>query len=117
VELLSGFVWAGFNLCSANFVFEAVEPDMRTHALASLNLFNGFATFAGAMVGGWLAGRLPALFGFRLHTLFLVSAVLRFAVDFALSRGFSEVRPVPEPVPSSKLVLSVVGIRPMIESA
>jgi MFS family permease len=116
VELLSGFVWAGFNLCSANFVFEAIEPEIRTHALAFCNLLNGAATFAGAMAGGWLAGRLPAVFGFRLHTLFLVSAALRFAVDFALSRGISEVRPVPEPVPSTELVLSVVGIRPLVEA-
>jgi MFS family permease len=109
IELFSGFVWAGFNLCSANFVYDAVQPSMRARALALCNLFNGAAIFAGATLGGWLAGRLPPLLGFRLHSLFLLSAGARLAAAFALSKGFREVRSVPEQPGDSELFMDVVG--------
>jgi MFS-type transporter involved in bile tolerance (Atg22 family) len=113
VELFDGFVWAGFNLCSANFVYDAVPPYKRVRALGYYNLGNGAAICLGALLGGWLADRLPPLLGYRLHTLFLLAAGARLAADFLLARHFREVREVRHAASSADLFFSVVGIRPL----
>ena len=114
VELLGGFVWAGFNLCATNFVYDAVPPHKRVRALGYYNLTNGAAVFLGAALGGWLADRLPATLGYRLHTLFLLSAALRLAAHFVLSRHFEEARQGARRVRSRELFYSVVGLRPLV---
>lgn len=114
VELLDGFVWAGFNLCSANFIYDHVPGPKRVRALGYYNLLNGLAIFTGAMVGGWLADRLPPVGGYSLHTLFLVAAAARLAADFALSGKFREERPNVRHASSFELFFSVVGLRPLV---
>lgn len=113
VELFSGFVWGGFNLCAANFVYEAVAPEKRVRALGYFNLMTGASTFLGASLGGALADRLPAVLGHPLHTLFLISAILRFGADLFLSRSFAEVRASPVPASSTGLFFSVIGLAPI----
>lgn len=96
VQVLSGFAWAGFNLASANFLYDAAKPAQRTRYLAVFNAMNGVAISLGALAGGLLAPRLPALLGFNLLTLFLVSGLARAVVVATLLRSVSEVRHVPE---------------------
>lgn len=113
VEAFSGFVWAGFNLCAANYIYEAVPPERRVRALGYFNLMNGVCIFVGAGLGGWLATRLPAFLGYRLNTLFLLSALLRAAADLLLSRSFEEVRASIRRTEAHELFFSVVGLRPL----
>lgn len=113
VELFSGFIWGGFNLCATNFIFDAVRPNKRVRCLAYFNLLNGLAIFLGAFLGGILAEKLPVLLGHRLNTLFLLSAVLRFAAHFFLSGKFQEVRLGVTKVRSYDLFFSVLGLRSM----
>ena len=113
IEGLSGFIWAGFNLCTANFIYDAVPPAKRVQALGWYNLINGAALFLGGACGSFLADRLPPVFGFRLHTLFLVSAAMRLVADFALSRHFREARPTTVSAGSAELFFSVVGVHPL----
>ncbi len=110
-QIFSGFLWAGFNLCSANFILDAVTPAKRVRCLAYFNLFNGLALSVGALVGGFLVRILPPLFGYRILTLFLLSGVLRMAIGFAAA-FVKEVRPA-QPVASHELLFSMVGIRPI----
>ncbi len=114
VELFDGFVWAGFNLCSANYVYDAVPPEKRVRALGYYNLGNGAAICLGALLGGWLADRLPPLLHYRLHTLFLLAALARLAADLVLARHFREVRKIRNHATSADLFFSVVGIRPLV---
>lgn len=113
VEVFGGFVWAGFNLCTTNFLYESVPAAKRVRALGYFNLVNGAALFLGGTLGGWLAEKLPAVGGYRLHTLFLLAAACRLAADVILSKRFGEVRSSHLPVSSSKLFFSVVGLRPL----
>jgi predicted MFS family arabinose efflux permease len=113
VELFSGFVWGGFNLCTTNFIFDAVTPAKRVRCLGYFNLINGVALFAGASLGGWLSPRLPVFAGLPILSLFLLSAAARFVANLFLSRHFSEVRAEARPVTSAQLFFSVVGIRPL----
>jgi MFS family permease len=111
VELVAGFIWGGFNIASANFVFDAVTPGKRVRCLGYLNLFNGAAVCLGAVVGGFLLDYLPPLFGKPLITLFLISGLLRFAAHFLLSGGFREVRHTGQTASSAGVFFSVLGIR------
>jgi hypothetical protein len=113
VEFFAGFVWGGFNLCTTNFIYDAVSPEKRVRCLGYFNLINGMAIFGGASLGGFLADRLPLLWGFSFLSLFLLSGLLRFLAHFFLSRHFREVRESARKVSSVRLFFSVVGIRPL----
>lgn len=115
VEMFSGFVWGGFNLCTANYIYDAVSPAKRVRCLGYFNLINGIALCLGASLGGFLAERLPSLMGYRLISLFLLSGFIRFAAHFFLSKKFKEVRTSTKPVSSAGLFFSVLGIRPISE--
>jgi MFS family permease len=95
-ETFSQFAWAGFNLAASNFVYDAATPETRTRHIALFNAMNGIAVCFGALLGGFLANRLPALLGFNLLTLFLLSGSLRVVIVAGFLRSFREVRHVPE---------------------
>ncbi len=113
-ESIAGVIWGGFNLCAVNYIYDAVSPGKRLRCLGYFNLINGLAIFAGASIGGWLTSRLPAIFGYPLLTLFLISSIGRFIVHMSLADGFKEVRSEVKPVSSLKLFFSVVGLQPMV---
>jgi len=95
VQILSGVAWAGFNLASANFVYDASPARHRMRHIAVFNFMNGSAICLGALLGGCLAPHLPPLLGYNLLTLFLISGLLRGLVAATLLRRISEVRQVP----------------------
>jgi MFS family permease len=96
VQILSGFAWAGFNLASANFLYDASAPENRTRCIALFNAMNGVTICLGSLLGGYLALHLPPVLGYSLLTLFLVSGLLRGLVAVTLLCRISEVRRVPE---------------------
>ena len=114
VEFVAGFTWAGFNLCAANFIYDAVVPQKRVRCIGYFSLFNGVAIFLGSSLGGFLADRLPRLWGPPLLTLFLISSFFRFASLFILSGKFKEVRATAHRVSGFKLFISIVGFQPLM---
>ncbi len=112
-QVLSGFVWAGFNLCTSNFIYDAVSPEKRTRCIAYFNTLNGIALCLGAIAGGFLVPVLPALFGCKILTLFVISSLLRMAVGLFLPQKLNEVRSV-EKIKSDELFFSMIGIRPIL---
>ncbi|MSR77203.1 MAG: MFS transporter [Candidatus Omnitrophica bacterium] len=114
VEIYAGFIWAGFNLCSVNFIFDAVTPGKRTRCLSYFNLINGAAIFIGASLGGFLAEHLPPLWGSRFYSLFALSTLLRFISHSFLSGKFQEVRKTHRKISSLDLFFSVAGIKPIL---
>jgi MFS family permease len=96
IQILSGFAWSGFNLATTNFLYDASPRENRTQSIAIFNAVNGIAICFGALVGGFLAPRLPHLSGSNLLTLFLISGVLRGLVVISPLRKISEVRHVPK---------------------
>lgn len=109
-QIWSGFVWAGFNLCATNFIYDCATPEKRTRCVAYYNFFVGLAICLGALSGGFLVKVLPALFGYKILAIFLVSAILRFSVGFFLSRNIKEVRVVNK-IRSVELFFSMIGIK------
>lgn len=112
-QVFSGFVWAGFNLCTTNFIYDAVTPEKRTRCISYFNVLNGLALCLGALLGGFLIGHLPPLLGYKILTLFLISSILRIIIGISLPMKLKEVRPV-EKSGSNKIFFSMIGIRPLL---
>jgi MFS family permease len=113
VQIWGGFAWSGVTLSAANFIYDAVTPQKRVRCIAYYNVINGGALFLGSSLGGFLASRLPPLFGYSLLSLFVISCFCRLAFYLVLSRSFREVRPARQ-ASIHELFFSVVGIRPLV---
>lgn len=112
-QVFSGFAWAGFNISTTNFIYDAVTPQKRTRCISYFNVFNGIALCSGALIGGFLLNKLPALMGHKVLTLFLLSAILRLGVGFYIPSRLKEVRPV-EKIKTNRLFFSIIGLRPLL---
>lgn len=112
VQMVSGLAWAGFNLCTVNYLFDATTPANRVRYLAYFNAGQGLAAGMGALLGGFLASRVPPLLGYSILTLFLVSGLLRMAVAAAFWSSIKEVRKVSN-LPAAQLFHVLTGGRPV----
>lgn len=108
-QAFSGFVWAGFNLSTSNFAYDACNAGRRPRCIAWLGAVTGTGLGLGALAGGFLIPELPSLFGQKIFTLFVVSAAARFAVAFFIPFGVREVRRV-EKISTAHLLSSMAGI-------
>lgn len=94
-EAFSAFVWAGFNLTSANFVFDAVTRQRTPICVSYFNILKGLGTFFGASLGTFIVKNNYSFFSFDvLLFVFLISALARFLVPLLMFRWFHEVREV-----------------------
>ncbi len=94
IQISAGLFWAGFNLCSSNFIYDSVIPEKRTRCISYFNTFNGLAVCAGNLLGGFLATHIPPVCGYQLLTLFALSACLRIMVSTIVLRRVKEVRKI-----------------------
>jgi MFS family permease len=103
IQVFSGFVWAGFSLSVAIFIFDAVSPEKRAPCIAVYSTLNGLGIFFGALTGGLFASQFPSsitLFHTTYHLtsnlmfLFLISGSLRLLVYLTFLPGIQEVREV-----------------------
>ena len=122
-QLYGGFVWAGYNLATANFMFDAVSPPKRARCVAYQSLVNAIMLLLGSLLGAWLTGPrfaepmrdlLPVFLshGSEFPMLFLISGGLRlFLLIFWVGR-FHEVRTV-EQIGHRELVFRISHLRPI----
>ena len=108
-QIVSGFAWAGFNLCASNFIFDAVSAEKRTRCISYFNAINGLALCLGALAGGFLIPYLPPLFGYKLLTLFLISSALRLLISLFFPRQIKEVKAV-EKISNCRIFSSVLNL-------
>ncbi|MCX7818012.1 MAG: MFS transporter [Kiritimatiellae bacterium] len=104
VQVLSGLSWAGFNLATTNFIYDAVTPAKRARVVGYHGLLNAAGTLIGAnLIGAPLAELLPNEFAIgpwtvrlvsSLPLVFVASGLLRIAVAAVMLPRFREVRPV-----------------------
>ncbi len=112
IQIFSGFVWAGFDLSTANFIFDAVSPQKRARVVGFYNVLLGSAIFLGASLGGLSATYLtPILLLGSIKTIFLISAGLRFLVAAVFLAKIKEARAKIN-VPERKLFREVVFVKP-----
>ncbi|MDE2027827.1 MAG: hypothetical protein KGJ11_04725, partial [Candidatus Omnitrophica bacterium] len=113
VEVFNGFIWAGFNLCATNFIYDAAPPHKRVQYICYSNIVNGIALFSGASIGGVLGSHLPLVDGSRLFFLFMISSFFRLMSQWLIFPQVHEVRVAYRKVHSYTLFFSVLGIRPI----
>lgn len=109
VQLFAGFVWAGFNLTSTNFIYDVAMPAKRERCISYYNFLTGMGIGIGALLGGFLYKYLPP-FGTQFYTLFVCSAAIRLLGSYLINNYVKEVRIV-EPIKVKTLLFELSGIR------
>ncbi len=99
VETFSGFVWAGFNLSTSNFIYDAVSRQK----LALCFTYFSFLTSLGGLFGAILGGTLSSSQNFSIFglipilSIFLVSGIIRLIPSVIIGIKLKEVRNVDKP--------------------
>lgn len=94
VEIFSGIVWAGFNLTTANYVFDFVGSKYRMIYSAYYNVMTTIAVFLGALGGSCLHVVSVWLGLHDITFLFSVSFIFRFAIALFFFTKLKELRDV-----------------------
>lgn len=101
VQVVAGFFWAGFSLCSANFLFDLVPPQKRISYLAAHHVFAAIGVFLGAVLGAALAYVVRGLdtgsillpdWDYTLHYVFALSTLMRLLVFIVFIPRIREAR-------------------------
>lgn len=116
VQGMAGYLWGGFNLCIANFIYDSAIPEKRAYCISYYNVVNGIGLFLGTMLGGFLSGCLPAVMGYAIFGLLILSSLARMVVAFFLLPRIREVRHVKEIAPRD-LFLRIAGLGPSLGMA
>ncbi len=96
IQIFSGFAWAGFQLSSGVFIFDAAPPENRTRYLALYNSLIFLGVSLGSLTGGIVAPLLPPFMASHLLSIFIVSGVARLTVALFFLPRIKEVRKVPQ---------------------
>ena len=110
IQAYSGFVWAGFEIASFNFIFDTTSPQKRATCVAYYNVLDGIAIFSGAMIGSVII-RYNNIFWSKYLFVFFVSFVFRYLASIIFIPKLKEVRRV-EQVPYQKLFLNIITTIP-----
>jgi MFS family permease len=81
-----GFFWAGFEIATFNYIFDATSQKKRTTCIAYYNVLNGLSLLAGALIGGLIV---------KYNHLFWSQYILVFIISFAI-RGLATAIFVPK---------------------
>ena len=91
--IVSGFAWAGYNLATNNYVYDAVGQKKRGFGVSYMNLLVGVGTFIGASIGSLIAW-IGVPFMSTILFIFFVSGIGRFLVAVFGVKYLKEVRHV-----------------------
>ena len=112
IQVYSGFIWAGFEISSFNFIFDTTTKQKRMICVAYYNVLNGIGVFLGAMIGSIIV-RYNQLFWSKYFLVFILSFVLRYISSIIFIPKLKEVRNV-EKISSGRLLLKLITTMPTI---
>ncbi len=115
-EAFSGVIWAGFNLSTSSFLFDATSKEERVKHIAYYNFLVGIAVFLGALLGGELIKVYPIWIISTIPFLFLTSGVLRFVATTVMIKKVREARMVEIHVPGQSFFHRVIAVPPHLGS-
>lgn len=110
IQVFAGFIWAGFEISSFNFIFDTTSPQKRATAIAYYNVINGVGIFLGAVAGGLIV-KYNSVFWSKYLFVFLLSCLLRYIASFIFLPRLREVRPV-EHIPYPRLFFKIISTMP-----
>ncbi len=94
-QIFSGFVWAGFQLASSLFIYDASPQDNRTRYIAVYNALSFLGFSAGSLAGGLVLPLLPQINGSSYLSIFVLSGIVRMIIVLLFVLQLKEVRQVP----------------------
>jgi hypothetical protein len=80
VQMLSGTVWAAFDLCVQTFIYKATPPDQRLRYIVYHRSLTSFSVALGAITGAFMLNNMFSIFGSQILGMFLVSGILRMVI-------------------------------------
>ena len=80
LNFYTGICWSGYNLSNFNYLLLAAGKKNPEKKISTAVAMIGIFVFIFSLLGGFLATRIPVIFHWRLHSLFLCSVILRFVV-------------------------------------
>jgi len=110
IQIYGGFVSAGFEIASFNFIFDATSSQKRALCVAYYNVLNGFAIVIGAILGSLIV-KYNTLFWSKYLLVFLVSFIFRYLISVIFIPKLREVRQV-EQVPYRKIFFNLISEMP-----
>jgi len=113
-EMFSGIVWAGFNLSTSSFLFDATSKEERVKYISYYNFLIGIAIFLGALLGGVLIDILPIWIVSAIPSLFLTSGLLRMLSTVVMIKKVREARMVEIHVPGRSFLHRVISVLPHV---
>lgn len=118
VQAYAGFIWAGFQLGSSNFLFDAVSTKKRARCSAYLWILTASAIAFGSFLGGnfldYVSHHDPSSGGiFPFTAIFLLSGSLQLLVVALIGWRFQEVKDV-EPLSSRKRYFRIPSMHPFV---
>jgi MFS family permease len=111
-QVFCGFVWAGFELATFNFMFETTMPSQRIGYFAFYNAMNGVAILLGGLAGALIV-RYNHVFWSKYLLVILLSGLARYVVNFSLLHRLQEMRTV-EAISYPKLFFKMITTIPAI---
>ena len=94
-EFISGMMWAGFNLSSVNFIYDAATRQRVALCIAYFNILSGIGVFIGASLGGLISSINHDFFGLGPFLfIFLLSFIIRLGAYIFMISRIKEVREV-----------------------
>lgn len=94
VEVIAGFAWAGFQLATGLFIYDASPPETRTRHIAIFNSMIYIGASLGALTGGVVAPHLPKTLGSYFLSIFIISGLARLATVLFFIPRIKEVRDI-----------------------
>lgn len=114
MQAIGGFVWAGFNLSTANFIFDAVQPKNVARIASYFNTLNNLSMVLGSLLSGFAlslflsssqaTNLLPGPGG-TIRLVFFVSFIFRMITILLFRKNFQEVRPVEKSPPAHYIMV------------
>jgi MFS family permease len=80
LNFYTGCCWSGYNLSNLNYLLLAAGKEKTEQNISFAVAVTGIFNFVFSIAGGILATRLPQIFHYQLHSLFLLSSIMRFII-------------------------------------
>jgi MFS family permease len=111
IQIYSGFIWAGFEIATFNFVLDISNRTNRAKSIAYYNIVNGFSMFFGAICGALVINFVHVSFS-KYYLVFALSFLLRYIDCLIFIPKIHEVRPVKN-ISNQELLLKIFSYMPL----
>lgn len=105
VQVFSGIVWAGFDLCTPNFIFQTVSPEKRLKYIVFHKALSMAAMSLGSLTAVLLLSHINPILGSSVLAMFLLSGILRFVVAVTMLPRVRDLRRNSQTRPEEPLIV------------